>query len=396
MGLALGGIPGTRLDRPGIALIGAVLMLVTGVVDLHQAADAVDAPTILLLFGMMLVIANLRLSGFFHLVSLWVLRQARSRFTLLVATAVTSGVLSALFVNDIVCLILTPLVVAVVRPLRVNPIPYLIAVATASNIGSVATLTGNPQNMLIGSFSAIPYATFTARLAPVAALGLVLDVAVLALVYRRDLFGPNDSGVAVAAARPRARVHRPLLRKSLAVTGGMLVAFFAGVPVAVVAIAGAAILLVAANVKPRKVYGQVDWGLLVLFAGLFIVLGGLEVSGLVARAFGWIGVERLHGIWPLSLVSLVLSNLVSNVPAVLLFRSVVPSFPDPQTAWLALAMSSTFAGNLTLIGSVANLIVVEQARGLGAPEVTFVEYLKVGVPATLLTVVAGALVLSLA
>ncbi len=370
-------------------------MLVTGVVDLYQAAVAVDAPTILLLFGMMLVIANLRLSGFFHLVSLQVLRRAHSRFTLLVATAVTSALLSALFVNDVICLILTPLVLAVVRPLRVNPIPYLVAVATASNIGSVATLTGNPQNMLIGSFSAIPYATFTARLAPVAAVGLLLDILVLALVYRRDLFGSGTAPLTVAAVKPRTRVHRPLLRKSLAVSGGMLVAFFAGVPIAVVAIAGAATLLVAANVKPRKVYGQVDWGLLVLFAGLFIVLGGLEASGLVTRAFGWVGLERLHGVWTLSTVSLILSNLVSNVPAVLLFRSVIPTFPDPETAWLVLAMSSTFAGNLTLIGSVANLIVVEQARGLGAPEVTFVEYLKVGVPVTLLTVAAGALALAL-
>ncbi len=388
-------MPGTRLDRPGIALIGAVLMLVTGTVSLHRAAAAVDGPTILLLFGMMIVIANLRLSGFFELVSLWVLRRAKSPFALLAAIAGTAGVLSALFVNDVICLILIPIVVAVLRPLKVNPVPYLIAVATASNIGSVATLTGNPQNMLIGSFSAVPYAAFTGRLAPIALLGLVLDVLVLAAVYRRELFGPARPIAADPAVRPRLRVHRPLLWKSLAVAGGMLVAFFAGVPVAVVAVAGAATLLVVANVKPVKVYRQVDWGLLVLFAGLFIVLGGLEASGLVARAFAWVGTERLHSVPALSLVSVVLSNLVSNVPAVILFRSVIPGFPDPETAWLALAMSSTFAGNLTLIGSVANLIVVEQARAQGAPEVTFLEYLKVGVPVTLLTVAVGTLVLSL-
>ncbi len=388
-------MPGTRLDRPAIAFVGAVLMLVTGTEGLRRAADAVDAPTILLLFGMMVVIANLRLSGFFDLVSLWVLRRAKSPFALLAATALTAGVLSALFVNDVICLILTPLVVAVLRHRRLNPVPYLIAVATASNIGSVATLTGNPQNMLIGSFSAIPYAAFTGRLAPVALLGLILDVLVLAVVYRRALFGQAGPPPEGGAVKPRRRLHRPLLWKSLVVTGGMLVAFLAGAPVAVGAVGGAATLLAVANVKPAKIYRQVDWGLLVLFAGLFIVLGGLEASGLVARAFAWVGVERLQRVLPLSLVSVVLSNLVSNVPAVILFRSVIHAFPDPQTAWLALAMSSTFAGNLTLIGSVANLIVVEQARAQGAPEVTFLEYLKVGVPVTVLTVAAGTLVLSL-
>lgn len=296
------------------------------------------------------------------------LRRAKSPFALLAATTVTAGVLSALFVNDVICLILTPLVVAVLRHRRLNPVPYLIAVA---------------------------YAAFTARLAPVALLGLILDGLVLAVVYRRALFGQAGPPPEGSAVKPRRRPHRPLLWKSLVVTGGMLVAFFAGAPIAVGAVGGAATLLAVANVKPAKIYRQVDWGLLVLFAGLFIVLGGLEASGLVARAFAWVGAERLQRVLPLSLVSVVLSNLVSNVPAVILFRSVIHAFPDPQTAWLALAMSSTFAGNLTLIGSVANLIVVEQARAQGAPEVTFLEYLKVGVPVTVLTVAVGTLVLSL-
>ncbi|HWP35076.1 MAG TPA: SLC13 family permease [Thermodesulfobacteriota bacterium] len=392
-GLALGGLPRTRLDRSGIALIGAVLMLVTGVVDVEQAAHAVDGPTLLLLFGMMLVIAYLRLAGFFELVSLWVLRQARDPFTLLVGTVVTAGVLSALFVNDVVCLILTPLVLAVIRPLDLKPTPYLLAIATASNIGSVATLTGNPQNMLIGSFSGIPYAAFAARLVPVALAGLLLDLAVLALVYRRELFGPPRPPL-VVAARLRPRVRRPLLWHALAVCTGLLAAFLAGVPVAVAAVAAAALLLVTTNVRPRRVYAQVDWGLLVLFAGLFIVLGGLEASGVVARAFAALGPERLAGVLSLSAAAALLSNLVSNVPAVLLFRTVVPALPDPETAWLVLAMASTLAGNLTLIGSVANLIVVEQARAHGAPPVGFGEYLRVGVPLTLLTLAAGAALLA--
>lgn len=376
-------------------MVGSALMFVTGAVDLDRAAQAVDAPTILLLFGMMLVIAHLRLAGFFELVSLRVLERAKGPFALLAATVATSGVLSALFVNDIVCLVLTPIVVTVLRPLGRDPVPYLIAVATASNIGSAATLTGNPQNMLIGSFSRMPYLDFALHLVPVALLGLAIDTFVIALVYRRVLFGragADERGGEEEEIEPR--VHQRLLRVGLVVVLGLLAAFLVGAPIAVAAIVAAAVLLVAARVRPLKIYRQVDWGLLVLFAGLFIVLAGLEGSGLVARGFDLLGPARLEGPWTLSTGALVLSNLVSNVPAVLLFRSVVPTFGDPDAAWRLLAMSSTFAGNLTLVGSVANLIVVEQARAHGAPPVTFTEYLKVGAPVTLLTTVVGVLLLS--
>ncbi|HEX7127798.1 MAG TPA: anion transporter [Thermodesulfobacteriota bacterium] len=394
LGLALGRVPRTRLDRAGIVVVGAALMFVTGAVDLDRAARAVDAPTIFLLFGMMLVIAHLRLAGFFELVSLWALERAKHPFVLLVATVGVSGVLSALFVNDVVCLVLTPIVVGVLRPLALDPVPYLIALATASNIGSAATLTGNPQNMLIGSFSRMPYLDFARHLVPVALAGLVLDVLVIGVVYRRVLFrrpeAPAPSGTADAIA---PRVHPRLLRVALVVTAGLLLAFLAGASIAVAAVVAGAVLLVAARVRPLKIYRQVDWALLVLFAGLFVVLAGLEGSGLVARGFELLGPARLEGPWTLSAVALALSNVVSNVPAVLLFRSVVPTFGDPDAAWRLLAMASTFAGNLTLIGSVANLIVVEQARAHGAPRVTFTEYLRVGVPVTLLTTAAGVLLL---
>ena len=373
-------------------VVGAALMFVTGAVDLDHAARAVDAPTIFLLFGMMLVIAHLRLAGFFELVSLWVLERAKHPFVLLVATVGVSGVLSALFVNDVVCLVLTPIVVAVLRPLALDPVPYLIALATASNIGSVATLTGNPQNMLIGSFSGMPYLDFARHLVPVALVGLVLDVLVIGVVYRHVLFRRPAVPPLPADAVP-LRVHRRLLRVALVVTAGLLLAFVAGASIAVAAVVAGAVLLVVARVRPLKIYQQIDWGLLVLFAGLFVVLAGLEESGLVARGFELLGPARLEGPWTLSTVALVLSNVVSNVPAVLLFRSVVPTFGDPDAAWRLLAMASTFAGNLTLIGSVANLIVVEQARAHGAPRVTFTEYLRVGVPVTLLTTVAGVLLL---
>jgi Na+/H+ antiporter NhaD/arsenite permease-like protein len=261
-----------------------------------------------------------------------------------------------------------------------------VGLATASNIGSVATITGNPQNIIIGSLSQISYLRFAARLVPVAALGLVLDFVVVALVYRKALEEARK-------VRPdserwgRPRVHGALLIKSVAVTLTSVALFFAGQPIALVALAAAGVLMLD-RVRPEKVYGAVDWPLLVMFAGLFVVVHAFEVN--VVQTWG---LERWHALLesPVVLVSglsVLLSNLVSNVPAVLLFKPLLEVMPEKELAWLALAMSSTLAGNLTVLGSVANLIVVENARRAGT-ELSFVEYLKVGVPLTVLTTLVG-------
>ncbi|HEV8617044.1 MAG TPA: SLC13 family permease, partial [Methylomirabilota bacterium] len=348
---AVGSVPGFRIDRTGAAIIGAGLVVVTGVLPMPQAVAAVDASTIVLLFGMMIVAAYLDLSGFFALVTAWAISRARSALGLLVAVVAAAGVLSAFFVNDIVCLVLTPLVVQIVVGLGLNPVPYLIALATASNLGSVATITGNPQNMIVGSLSGISYGAFLSALAPVAVVGLALDAAVIAWVYRRELRQP----LAAAPAAGRLKVHRPLMTKSLIVTGGMLLAFFAGYPVPLAAIGAAAALLITRRVRPTRVYGEIDFGLLVLFTGLFIVIGAVEATGLADEAFRLARHLSLDHPLVLSAVTVALSNLVSNVPAVLLFKSVIPTFPAPREAWLLLAMASTLAGNLTIVGSVANL-----------------------------------------
>src|SRR6266566_7303918 len=187
VGLALGRVPGFRIDRTGVAIIGAAAMVASGALPWPDAVAAVDAPTLVLLFGMMIVTAYLRLSGFFHLVTAWTLRRARTPRGLLAAVIVASGVLSAFFVNDVVCLVLAPVVLGATHQLVLPPVPYLIALATAANVGSVATLTGNPQNMLVGSFSGISYRSFLAREAPIAAVGFVCVYVVVALVYRRRL-----------------------------------------------------------------------------------------------------------------------------------------------------------------------------------------------------------------
>ncbi|HEX4147770.1 MAG TPA: anion transporter [Pirellulales bacterium] len=384
LGLALGKIPGLRIDRSGVAIVGAAAMLAAGAVSLDAAARAVDYRTLVLLFGMMVVVAYLKVAGLFVLATGWIARHFAGPRALLAVLIAVSGGLSAFLVNDVVCVALTPLVLRLTRRLNRPAIPYLVGLATASNIGSVATITGNPQNMIIGSLSSISYLRFTARLAPIAVAGLLIDFAVVAWVYRRTL---AHEPAAVAGASPAGRVHRALLVKSLGVTLAAMALFFAGAPIALVALSAAAVLLLE-RVRPEKIYRSIDWPLLVMFAGLFVVVHAFEVN--VVRHWG---LERWQALLEspvvlLSGLSLVLSNLVSNVPAVLLFEPLVNLMPERELAWLALAASSTLAGNLTLLGSVANLIVVESARRSGT-ELGFVEYLKVGVPVTLLTTLVG-------
>jgi Na+/H+ antiporter NhaD/arsenite permease-like protein len=235
-----------------VAIIGAAVMVAGGGLPWDRAVAAVDAHTLVLLFGMMIVAAYLRLSGFFHLVTYWAVRRARTPAGLLLVVIVASGVLSALFVNDVVCLVLAPVVLAVTRQLHLPPVPYLIALATAANVGGLATLTGNPQNMLVGSFSGISYRAFLARQGPVALVGLLVTFGVLWLAYRHRLAGRLPP----PAQGHEFPVHQRLMLKTMAAVGAMLVAFLAGVPIALVAVAGAAVCLLTRSVKPDKVYRE--------------------------------------------------------------------------------------------------------------------------------------------
>lgn len=366
LGLALGRLPFLRVDRTGVAIIGAALVVVSGVLPWDIAVAAVDAHTIVLLFGMMIVAAYLRLSGFFRLVTYAAVRRAHTPVGLLALIVAAAGILSALFVNDVVCLVMAPIVLDLTRQLRLPPQPYLIGLATAANVGSVATLTGNPQNMLVGSFSGIGYRTFLLREAPVAVVGLLLVFAVIWLAYRRRL----PEALPALDLEERFVVHRALMTKTIVAVAVMLVAFLAGVPIALVAIAGAACCLLTRRVNPDKVYREIDWGLLVLFAGLFVVIAGVEASGLTDVLLGWASAIGLYRPVVLTAITAVLSNLVSNVPAVLLFKTLIP----------------------TILGSVANLIVVEHARGAGI-RIGFVEHGTIGVPVTVLTLIAGWLLL---
>ncbi len=376
--LAIGRVPGLKTDRAGIALIGAAAMLSCGAIDMDEAARAIDYNTVVLLFGMMVVVGVLKLSGFFTLAN----EQLAARFsgprTLLAMIIALSGVLSAFLVNDVVCLAMTPLTLAICQRLKRPPIPYLVGLATAANIGSVATITGNPQNMIIGSLSHVSYLRFSARLAPIALVGLVFNYAIVALVYRKTLCETTPERRWLGQA-PQPRVHAALLVKSLTVTLIMVGLFFAGQPIALVALAAAGFLMLD-RLRPEKIYQSIDWPLLIMFAGLFVVVRAFEMHVVHAWRLDQWHALRDSPVVLISAISVGLSNLVSNVPAVLLFKPLIEAIPQQEQAWLALAMSSTLAGNLTLLGSVANLIVVESARRAGT-ELSFLEYLKVGVAA---------------
>ncbi len=386
--LAIGRLPGFRVDRTGAAIIGASLMIGFNVLSLEEAYAAVNYDTIILLFGMMIVVANLRLSGFFRLVSAWVVEHAHRPLALLASVVLVAGVFSAFFVNDTMCLVLTPLVLEITTVLRRNAVPYLLAVAMASNIGSAATITGNPQNMMIGSFSRIGYRRFAAALSPVALIGLLATVGIIALVYRKEIFAQGR----VEIAQPAVRVNRVLMWKALAVSAGMIVFFFWGWPVPKVALIAGAVLLITRRIKPEKVYREIDWSLLVLFVGLFIVVAGVEKTPFCQELLAVASHFRLEEAAVMSAAAAVLSNIVSNVPAVLLFKPYLARMPDPARAWLTLAMASTLAGNLTVLGSVANLIVIQRARH--EVKISFGEYFKVGAPLTAITILVGVLLLS--
>ncbi len=389
--IALGEIPWTRIDRTGAALAGAVAIVVSGALSESAAEHAIDFHTIALLLGMMIVVANLRLSGAFAFFARAMLSRAQSGFGMLAMTVAASGILAAFFINDVLCLALTPLVIDAAEIAGVDPIPLLLGLATASNIGSAATITGNPQNMIVAGFAHLGYSSFAIHLAPAAIIGLVVAYIVIAAVYRRSLGATR----APADTAPRAiRVNRPLMFKSSIVTLGALAMFIAGYPTHLVAMSAGVILLFTRRIKPARVYRLIDWTMLAMFTGLFIVVAGFETTGFQTEVVNLLGVNRLTHPITLTAVVAILSNIVSNVPAVLLFRPLYPMLGGSRAVAMLIASASTYAGNLTVVGSIANLIVIEQAR-LRKINVTFFDYLRVGVPITLTTLAINTAFLTL-
>jgi Na+/H+ antiporter NhaD/arsenite permease-like protein len=391
--IAVQRLPFIHLNRPAASLLGAVAMVAFGVLTLEDAYAAVDLNVLVFLLGLMLIVGYLEVGRFFEWAAEALLRRARTPRRLLLGVVVGGGLLSALFVNDTICLVVTPVLLAALEPRRVRPAPYLIGLAMGANVGSVLSITGNPQNMLVGIWSGASFGGFAWRMLPVAAGGLAITYAVLLRAFGRELDRPFGEPL---AAEPIA-MDRTLVAKGLAMFGAACVAWLAGGSLPLVAIIAGAVMVAIARRDPAYAIDRVEWSLLLFFASLFVVMRGLERTGAVA----WIDGQALNAVrdgsvWGaaavVSAVMATLSNLISNVPAVMLWRTTVPQLPDPALMWRVVAMSSTFAGNLLLIGSMANLIVAERAEARGV-RLGFGEYARVGVPVTLLTTAWGLLVL---
>ncbi len=479
-GIAVGRIPRLRMNRAGIAFAGAAALIALGAISAEEASASIDLGTLILILSMMIITANLKLSGFFDLAAAAVLRTAGSPKRLLALVMTASAVLSALFLNDTICIMFTPFVALLCLRSRRDPVPYLIALALAANIGSAATIIGNPQNMLIGAAGGITFLRFLVRMAPPSILGTAAAYLVVLAVFRREFFGrrattaglgaavlvptvsptvsptvaqlpythpswaptavkpplteiraspdggfavkppatevrdsqdggfaegdvpvvkppaagPNaPAGAAQAASSvepqgPEGRVYKPLLYKSLAAVALMTAAFLMDAPVFAAAMAGAALLLVTRRVKSERVFAELDWTIIAFFGGLFIITAAVArtpaFAFLVDRGLPAVGQSMAR----FSVFTLILSNLVSNVPAVMLLRPLAEHFADAEKAWLVMAMAATYAGNLTLLGSVANLIVAEIAGRYGIT-VSFRAYLAAGLPVTLVTTAIG-------
>jgi Na+/H+ antiporter NhaD/arsenite permease-like protein len=376
----LGGIPGLALDRTGIALLGAIAMVVAKVLSTRQAFDAIDTATILLLYALMVISAQFKLSGFYTWAALRLTGLvSRPRFFLLAIMAL-SALLSAFLTNDIICLAFTPILCVAILEAKLNPVPFLIGLAAASNIGSAATIIGNPQNMLLGQVGKLDFVSFTRNCLPPVLLALAGAYLILLGLYRRQLPRRHDLKPEKQRNYPAFNRHQTI--KGMTVVAMLVILFLTGLPRELSAIALAGFLLCSRRMKTRSLLGLVDWHLITLFCALFIVVAGIEAVHIPQQLMAFLAARgvALQRIADLTVLTALLSNMVSNVPAVMLLVKFLN--PAQSLPWVVVALSSTFAGNLITIGSIANLIVIESAREYGV-NISFGEHAKAGVPITI-------------
>lgn len=390
--VAAGRVPLLSVDRPAAALLGAVLMVGAGVLSPGAAAAAVNADTIGLLLGMMILSAYLAEAAFFRWASYRILSSVSTARALLWGVVFAAGLLSAFLVNDTVCVMITPLVLRMVDDADLPPLPFLLALAFGSNAGSVATLTGNPQNMIVGTLSGISYARFAAALALPALASLAIVAVVLQVLFRQEL--PRGRRIPATRVEPPP-LDRRLLVKALGATALAVAGFLAGAPLAWTALFAAAICMAVAGRAPREALARVDWPLLVFFAGLFVVVAGIGRAGVADALYRAIapalGADPVRQSIVFGGFAVVASQLVSNVPFVILAGEWIPRLADPELAWLATALAATLAGNLTVLGSVANLIVLEIAGSRA--RIGFWGFLRVGTVVTTATLAVGLAIL---
>lgn len=384
LGIIYTRLPKVNIDRPSAAFFGAVAMILFGVLTFEEAVLAIDFNTIALLLGMMIVIAVLEIDGFFTFIAEKTISLSKTRSQLLTIVIFVTGIASAFLVNDAVVLLFTPVIIQICRSAKLNPIPYLIGEILASNIGSAMTITGNPQNILIGIQSGIPYTNFLLHLLPVSLIGMILIIPMIKLFFKTEL-GNKDR---LQFQEDEFNYDFKSMKVSVPIFAGIIILFFFShtfnISIPLIALAGASLILIFGKIKPSKVIKEVDWVLLLFFSGLFIVVHGIEKVGVLDQFINNTPISNnLNGIVSLHFLSLMLSQIVSNVPYTILMLPILKS-ASSDLLWLSLASAATLAGNATIIGAVANLIVIEVAKKYDI-EIGFWQFFKVGILVTLIT-----------
>jgi len=384
-GIALGKIPGLAIDRVGVALLGAIGMVVFGVVTPESAVKSIDLPTILLLYSLMIISAQLRLGGFYTWVAQKIVPFYIHPRLFLLVTMLVSALLSAILANDIVCFAFAPVLALSLIEAKLNPLPFLIGLAVSSNIGSAATIIGNPQNMLIGQTGHLDFAKFFFWCSPPSLLALFASYLIILWIYRQKIYG-QEKKMYFEGKHPRQPFNKWQTSKGIFAILILITLFFSSIPREFSAIGIAGVLLCSRKMKTRDIIGLVDWHLITLFCALFVIIHGVSQSdylGIVMNRLSNMGMD-LHNLSVLTGTSVIFSNFFSNVPATMLLIR----FLDPldHAQWYTLAASSTFAGNLFLLGSIANLIVVEQASNYDI-KITFSQHATVGIPVTLASLI---------
>ncbi len=400
-GVAIGGIPGLTLDRTGIALLGAIGMIAAGVLSTQNAILSIDISTILLLYGLMVISSQFRLGGFYTWTALKITKFMDKPDKFLFVMMGVSAVFSAVLANDIVCLAFTPVLTVSLLKAGLNPIPFLIGLAVSSNIGSAATIIGNPQNMLIGQLGKLDFGHFFLWCTPPSILALIAAYFIIKVIYPRtysqrlpmpiqDSSTFTEIGVGVIERRAWQPFNKHQSMKGIIATAILIILFFTPIPREISAISIAGLLLCSRSMHTRSILGLVDWHLITLFCALFIVIKGIETANLpfiIVENLKNMGID-IHNLYILTMLSTLLSNIVSNVPATMLLTKFLD--PSDHIQWYVLALSSTYAGNLITIGSIANLITFEQAKEYGI-NISFKEHAKAGIPVTIASLIIMAL-----
>lgn len=382
IGIIFTRLPKVNIDRPSAAFTGAVAMIVFGVISFEDAIKSIDFNTITLLLGMMIIVSTLKIEGFFSLIASKTISYSHSRNKLLIIIVFITGIASAFLVNDAVVLLFTPIIISICRKTNLNPIPYLIAEILSSNIGSTMTITGNPQNMLIGISSNISYVDFLIKLLPISLIGMIIIVFVVKLFYRKHF---QDKSTLEFITDYQYDFNK--MRISVLIFLLVILGFFFGkilsLSIPIIALIGASLILLFGKAKPSSVIKDVDWVLLLFFACLFILVSSIQSLGLLDRFINIELNENLSSIIGLHTLSLVMSQILSNVPYTVLMTPLM-EVVNNENLWLALASSATLAGNATIIGAMANLIVIESSEKENV-KISFWEFFKIGIITTIIT-----------